>query len=145
MQSEGSLDEVLVDFLTCLLLALQPARHPTPARPRLFGLGIAVLYFHGDRLAIQPGRAVAYTVLPTTPLGSPIAEGRKLLLEFRPFGRPRLLVLLLYLRQRITLLVERKITEPLDDGTQCKLSSHVQSLSMLGNPEMLAVTRRLTK
>jgi hypothetical protein len=41
-----------------------------------------------------------------------------------------LLVLALHLRERISLPVEGKISEPLDDGTHCKLFSHFKNLSL---------------
>ena len=42
-------------------------------------------------------------------------------------------MLLLHLRQSISLLVKGKIAKPLDDGTHCKLSSHVRTLMIFVN------------
>ncbi len=81
-------DQVLFNFLASIMLALEPGRHPTTARPRLVCLGVAVLGLH-FALAKFPQRSAVGTTISvrsrTTPLfRNAVAKGRELLLKFCP-------------------------------------------------------------
>jgi hypothetical protein len=130
VSSERS-DEVFLDFLTGVLLALEPARHPAPARPAFVRLGVAVLRFH---FALPTFPTIATTVgigsRTTTLLSGRIAKSRQLFLEFAPLGGAGLVMLVLKLSERTVLLLEREFAKPRDHGANCKLSCHVETLSI---------------
>ncbi len=140
-------DQILLDFLAGVLLALEPARHPTATRPGLMRLRIAVLGFHlafgtfSRRGTIATIKCVGARTTPLFRDG--VAQGRELCHKLGSLGRAGFIMLVSYLTQHIRLSLEREIAEPLDHGTYCKLSRHFQNLSMLEKRRTLASFTRI--
>src|SRR5262245_47761373 len=100
-------DEILFDFLTGILLALEPAGHATAARPGFVRLRVAVFRFH---LAPATFPTITTTVgvgrRTTSLFRSGVAQSSKLSHKFGPLCRARLVMLAVHPIQRILLLGE---------------------------------------
>ena len=107
-QADVISDEVLLDLLTGILLALEPARHPAPPRPSFVRLRVAVLRFHFAPATFPSISATGGIGSRATSLfRSIVAQSRKLSDKLSSLGRARLVMLTVHPIQRILLLVER--------------------------------------
>src|SRR5262249_21975102 len=126
-RAQARSDQVLLDLLAGVLLALEPARHPPAARPRLVCLRVSVLCFHSALPTIRTQLTIAHTRRTSASLRSVIPERCELFLEFCPFHRSCFVVRLLYVLERISLLVEGESSEPSDDRANSALPCHFAS------------------
>jgi len=111
-------DTVFLDILPGILLALEPARHPTATRPRIAGLRVAVLVLglHGAVLYAPVGGTVRLLVRDTLRLpdwfGPPQllwrgeTQFRQPLLKLGPFLGTGFFVLVVEPSKRFFLQVE---------------------------------------
>jgi hypothetical protein len=127
-------DEVFVNLLAGVLLGLEPARHTAPAGPSFLRLRIAVLGFDFGRPRLGRRRAVGASILRNARPPALFANGKpkrgKLTFELGALGQSRLRVRLFDLGKCLALLFEGLAGKLGKDGTHCKLTCHLDSLSM---------------